>query len=107
MSLRHSFVSFAIFSCGLIATSFGCGGGSDDGGEAAALCEKEDACGNTPSPDEIAACKKDAERCTAEADDVAVCSEGNLECVDESSSIKSGECEDEIGAYLACMFLGG
>lgn len=107
MSLRLSFVSCAIFSCGLIATSFGCGGGSDGGGEAAALCEKKDACGNTPSADEIEACKEEAEQCTAEADDVAACSEGKLECVDGGSSIKSGECEDEIDAYLACMFLGG
>ena len=106
MSLRLSFVSVAIFSCGLIA-SVGCGGGADGGGEAAALCEKEDACGNTPSADEIEACKKEAEQCTAEADDLAVCSEGNLECVDGGSSIKSGECEDEVGAYLACVIGGG
>ena len=94
---------FAIFSCGLIAASVGCGGG----GEAAALCEKNDACGRTPSADEIETCKKEAEQCPDEADDVAACSEGKLECVDESSSIKSGECEDEIGAYLVCLLGGG
>ena len=103
MSFRRSIFSLAIFSCGLIATSVGCGGG----GEAAAFCEEKDACGKTPSADEIETCKQEAEQCPDEADDVAACSEGKLECVDESSSIKSGECEDEIGAYLVCVLGGG
>lgn len=98
MSMRLSLVGFVFFSGVVVATSVGCGGG----GEAAALCEKEDACGNTPSDDEIAACKKQTEQCPDEADDLAACADGNLECVDDNSTIKSGKCESETGAYLAC-----
>jgi len=98
MSIRSSFATLALLSFGVLTTTVGC-----SSTDAKSLCEKEDGCGKKLSAEEVTACQKAAETCTSEADDFAACADGNLECVDNTSTIKAGTCDEELGKLVACQ----